>query len=95
NSSEPKDIEYRVEETIKKYTENVELNQGDLDDLYRDRTQVERTIGACKTSGLEKTKARTKLHAKTQVYLSLCLRVLVAFTNSKKGGNPGKTKLEV
>ncbi|RQG94745.1 IS5/IS1182 family transposase, partial [Natrarchaeobius oligotrophus] len=32
-------------------------------------------------------------HARVEVYLGLCLRVIVAITNYEQGENPGRTKL--
>ncbi|MFB6284273.1 MAG: transposase [Halobacteria archaeon] len=93
NTSDPLKIDYRVEERVQKTADNVTLKPRDLDKFSQDRSQVERTIGACKPCGMAETQVRTRRNAETQVFLSLCLRVLIAITNKKHGENPGKTKL--
>ncbi len=43
NTDDPKDIEYRVENLIEKYSEDVQLKQSTLEETYNRRTGVERT----------------------------------------------------
>ncbi|MFB6283576.1 MAG: transposase [Halobacteria archaeon] len=93
NTTDPLKIDYRVEERVQKITDCVRLDPDDLEVFSQDRSQVEQTIGACKCCGMAETQVRTRRNAETQVFLSLCLRVLIAITNKKHGKNPGKTKL--
>lgn len=38
-------------------------------------------------------RARSRVHARTEVFLALCLRLVVAITNYERGNNPGCEKL--
>jgi hypothetical protein len=91
NATDPLDIEYRVEDRIGNYSEDVDLKQSTLDKTYNRRTQVERTNDAVKDCGLGTLRARGRVHARAQVFLSLCLRLVVAITNYERGDNPGST----
>ena len=91
NTDNPLDIEYRVEDRIEKHSNDVQLNQSVLDETYNRRTQVERTNDAVKGCGLGTLRARGRVHARAQVYLALCLRLVVATTNYERGDNPGST----
>ncbi len=93
NTTDPLDIEYRVEDRISEFTEDVTLKRSILDEAYKLRTQVERTFGACLDCGLGTLRARGRVHARVQAYIGLCLRVIVAITNYERGENPGRTKL--
>jgi len=95
NTSEPFDIEYRVENRISQFTEDVTLKRSILAETYERRTQVERTFGACSDCDLGMLRARGRVHARVQAYLRLCLRVIVAITNYEQGENPGRTKFVV
>jgi len=95
NTDDPPDIEYRVEDKIDDHSEDVQLKQSVLDETYNRRTQVERTNDACKDCGLGHVCARGRVHARTQVYLSLCLRLVIALTNYERGDNPGREKIRV
>jgi hypothetical protein len=89
NTDDPLDIEYRVEDRIKKHSENVQLKQSTLDETYNRRTQIERTNDAVKNCGLGHVRARGRVHARVQVFLALCLRLVVTITNYERGDNPG------
>jgi hypothetical protein len=91
NTDDQKDIEYRVEDRIKQHSEDVQLKQSTLDETYNRRTGVERTNESVKDCGLGRTHARGRVHARAQVFLSLCLRLVVAITNYERGDNPGST----
>jgi len=91
NTDDPKDIEYRVEDRIEEHGDDVQLNQSVLDETYNRRSQVERTNDAVKDCGLGHTHARGRVHARAQVYLALCLRLVVVITNYERGDNPGST----
>jgi hypothetical protein len=93
NTDDPLDIEYRVEDRIKYHSEDVHLKQSVLDETYNRRTQVERTNDAVKDCGLGTVRARGRVHARTQVFLALCLRLTVAITNDERGDKPGRMKL--
>jgi hypothetical protein len=93
NTDDPKDIEYRVEARINQHSEDVQLKQSVLDKQYNHRTGVERTNDATKDCGLGHVRARGRVHARTEVFLALCLRVVVAITNYERGDDPGREKL--
>ena len=94
NTDDPLDIEYRVEDRINEHAEKISLKQSVLAETYKDRTQVERTNDACKDCGLGHVYARGRVHARTQIFVALCLRVIVAITNYERGHNPGRMKLK-
>ncbi|SEL76041.1 transposase [Haloferax larsenii] len=94
NTDDPLDIEYRVEDRIEKHSEDVQLKQSVLDETYNRRTQVERTNDAVKDCGLGHVRARGRVHARAQVFLALCLRVVVVLTNYERGDNPGRELLK-
>ena len=89
------DIEYRVEDRIKKHSEDVQLKQSTLDETYNRRTGVERTNESVKDCGPGPTHARGRVHARAQVFLALCLRLVDAITNYERGDNPGSTIITV
>ncbi|SDN46240.1 transposase, partial [Haloarchaeobius iranensis] len=95
NTDDPKDIEYRVEDRIEQHSEDVQLKQSTLDETYNRRTGVERTNESVKDCGLGRTHARGRVHARAQVFLALCLRLVVAITNYERGDNPGSTIITV
>jgi hypothetical protein len=95
NTDDPLDIEYRVEDRINEYSDDVQLKQSILEETYDQRSQAERTIGACTDCGLGPLRARGRVHARTQCYLALCLRLVVAITNEERGDNPGSTVITV
>jgi len=91
NTDDPKDIEYRVEARIDEHSEDVQLKQSTLDETYNRRSGVERTNDAVKDCGLGHVRARGRVHARAQVFLALCLRLVIAITNDERGDNPGST----
>ncbi len=95
NTDDPKNIKYRVENRIKKHSEDVHLKQSTLDETYNRRTGVERTNQAVKDCGLRRLQARDRVHARAQVYLALCLRLVVAITNYERGDTPGSTLIRL
>jgi len=54
-------------------------------------TRQQRTNESVKDCGLGRTHARGRVHARVQVFLALCLRLVVAITNYERGDNPGST----
>jgi hypothetical protein len=60
-----------------------------LDETYTNRTGVERTNDAVKDCGLGHVCARDRVHTRTEVFLALYLRLVVAITNYERGNNPG------
>jgi hypothetical protein len=95
NTDDPKDIGYRIEDRIEEHGEDVQLKQSVLDKTYDRRTGVERTNDACKDCGLGRGRARGRVHARTQVFLALCLRLVVAITNYERGDHPSREKLKL
>ena len=95
NADDPKDIEHRVEDRIEGHSDDVQLKQSTLDETYNRRTGVERTNESVKDCGLGRAFARGRVHARAQVFLSLCLRLIVAITNYERGDNPGSTIITV
>jgi hypothetical protein len=95
NTDDPKDIEYRIEERIETHSEDVQPKQSTLDETYNRRTGVERTNESVKDCGLGRAFARGRVHARAQVFLALCLRLVVAITNYERGDNPGSTIITV
>ncbi|ELY67381.1 transposase [Natronococcus jeotgali] len=95
NTAKPKDIEYRVEDRIEQHSEDVQLKQSTLDKTYNRRTGVERTNESVKECGLGRMHARGRVHARAQVFLALCLRLVIAITNYERGDNPGSTIITV
>jgi hypothetical protein len=95
NTDDPLDIEYRVEDRIEEHSEDVQLKQSILDETYNHRTGVERTNDAVKDCGLGHVRARGRVHARTEVFLALCLRLVVAITNFDRGDDPGREKLKL
>ena len=73
NTDAPLDLEYRVEDRIEEYSDDVQLKQSILEETYDWRSQAERTIGACTDCGLGTLGARGRVHTRTQCYLALCL----------------------
>ena len=95
NTDYPLDIEYRVEDHIDRYCEDVQLKQFILDETYTRRTQVERTNNAVKNYGLGHVRVRGRVHAQVQVYIAFCLRLVVAIINDERRDNPGQEILRV
>jgi hypothetical protein len=93
NTDDPLDIEYRVEDRIENHSEDVQLNRSILDETYNRRTQIERTNDAVKNCGLGPVRARSRVHARSQVFLALCLRVVIGITDDERGDNPGREML--
>jgi hypothetical protein len=95
NTDDSLDIKYRIEDQIEEHTDDIHLERSVLEDSYDRRTQVERTIGACKDCGLETPRVRGRVRVKTHVFLALCLRLVIAIANYERDANPGKTSVEV
>ncbi|AUX09842.1 transposase [Halalkaliarchaeum desulfuricum] len=95
NTDDPYDIEYRVEQRIKKHSDTVGVWSKQLEETYEQRSQVERTIGACKDCGLGTPSVRGRVRVESHVFLALCLRLATAIANYERDANPGKTSVEV
>ena len=95
NTDDPKAIEYRVEDRIEGHSADVQLKQSTLDETYNRRSGVKRTNEAVKDCGLGTLHARGRVRARAQVFLGLCLRLVVAITNYERGDNPGSTVITV
>ena len=79
----------RVEDRIEEHSEDVRLKQSILDETYNNRAGVERTNDAVKDCGLGHVRARGRVHARTEVFVALCLRLVVAINNYERGTDPG------
>jgi hypothetical protein len=95
NTDDPYDIAGRVEDHIEELSEDVQLKQPILDETYNRPTQVERTIEAVKDCALWMLRARGRVHAGSQVFVALCLRLVIAITNYERGDNSGTTIMTV
>jgi hypothetical protein len=73
----------------------VQLKQSILDETYNNRTGVEQTTDAVKDCGLGHVRARGCVHARTEVFLALCLRLVVTITNFERGDDFGREKLKL
>jgi len=93
NIANPLDIEYRVEDRIEEDSEDVQLKQSLLEETYNHRTGIERTNDAVKDCGPGHARARGRIHARREVYIALCLRLVVAITNYERGNDLGCEKL--
>jgi hypothetical protein len=93
NTDDPLDIEYRVEDRVTEHFDDIGVSQTQLNETYTDRSQVENTINVCKDGGLGRVPARDRSMAKAHVFLSLCLRLVVAITNYEQGGDPSSPNL--
>ena len=91
NTDGPKDTAYSVEDRIEEHSEDVQLKQFIIDETYNpDRS---RTNDAVKDCGLGHVRARGRVHVRTEVFVALCLRLVVAVTNFERGIDPGSEKL--
>jgi hypothetical protein len=93
NADGSKNIEYRVEDRIEEHSEDVRLKQSILDETYNRRTGAQRTNDAVKDCGLGHVRGRGCVHARPEVFLALCLQIVVAITNYDRGNEPGYEKL--
>ena len=93
NTDDPLDIEYRTENRMTEHSEDVQLKQSLLNETYNNRTGVERINDAVKDCGLGHVRARGHVHARTEVFVALCLRLVAAITNYERGNGPGREKL--
>jgi hypothetical protein len=87
NTNDPLDIDYRVEERIKEYSDTVRLWQKQLEETYSFRSQVETAIGVCKHLGLGPAGSRGRVRVKAHVFLALCLCLVVALANHHRGND--------
>ena len=93
DTDDPKDIEYRAEDHIEEHREDAQLKQSILDETYDHRTGVERINDEIKDCGFGHTCVQDCVHAQTEVFLALCLRLVIAITNFERGNDPGYEKL--
>jgi hypothetical protein len=89
NTYGPFDIEYRIEDRTTEHSEETLLKQLTSDETYNCRSQVERTNEVCKDCCFR------ALCARAQVFLALCLRLVVAITNHERGDDSGSTVITV
>lgn len=93
NTSDPLPIKYRVEAYLRDEYECLRPSQSWLDEIYRLRSRIENTINVCKQYGLGTLRVRGCERARTHVYLTLCVRLLVALANADRKSDPAKTFL--
>jgi len=91
----PCQLFYDTLDRIEKHSKDVQLKQSTLDEAYNRRSGVERTNESVKGCDLGYTHARGCVHAQAQVFLALCLRLVVAITNYEQEDNPGSTVITV
>ena len=87
NTNNPLDIDYRVEDQIKEYSDTVRLWQKQLEKTYAERSRVETAIGVCKDLGLGTPQVRGRVRVKSHVFIALCLRLAVALANHHRGND--------
>jgi RNA polymerase-binding transcription factor DksA len=70
NADDPYDIDHRTEQRIKEHSETVRVRSKQLKETYEQRSQVERTIGACKDCSLETPSVRDRVRVKYLTFFS-------------------------
>ena len=85
NTDNLEDVEYTLEDRIEQHNEDVRSKQSALDETYNRRTEIERTNGAVNDCGLGRPFARDRAHARTHVFLALCIRLVVAINTYERG----------
>jgi len=70
-----------VNSYVWEHGEDVQLKQSILDETYDRRTGVKRTNDTCKDCGLGHVRARGRVHAQAEMFVALCLRIVIAITN--------------
>jgi len=78
----PEKIEDRFEDRIEEHSEDVQLKNPS----WTRRTTAGQALSDQRCS-------RIRVHARTEVFLALCLRLIVAITNYERGNEPGCEKL--
>lgn len=94
NMADPLAVKYRVETYLRDDYECLQPSRSWLDEIYRLRSRIENTINVCKQYGLGTLRVRGRARARTHVYLTLCVRLLVALANADRKSDPAKTFLE-
>jgi len=85
------DLEYVIDDVFDRLVKRAAA-RGLLDSTYSiNSTHVEaiQYNDAVKDCGLGHVRARGRVHARTEVFLALCLRLVVAITNYERGNEPG------
>ncbi len=94
NTDDALDIEYRVEDRPNEHAEDISLKQSILAEMYDHWTQVDTDKRSVQGFRPRHVRARGRVHARTQVFVAVCLRVIVAITNYERGHNLGRTNLK-
>ncbi len=63
------------------------LWQKQLEETYSYRSQVETAIDVCKNLGFGTSRVRGRVRTKSHVFLTLCLRLVVALANHHRGND--------
>lgn len=71
------------------------MKQSTLGETHNRRNGVERANESADGCSLGRTHARGRVQARAQVFLALCLRLVVAITNYERRDNPGSTVVTV
>jgi len=95
SSDDPRDIEYRAEDSIEEHSEDIQLKQSISDETYNHRTGVERTNDAVKDCDFGHHPRPRLFHARTAAFPTPCPRPVVPITNFERGDDPGREKLKV
>ena len=94
NTADPLPITYRVVAIFRDRYECLRPSQSWLDQIYSLRSRIENTINVCKQYGLGTPRVRGREQVRAHVYLALCIRLLIAFANADRNGNPAKTFID-
>jgi len=70
---------------------DVQLKQSTLDETYNRRVESNEPTTPSRTAASGTSAPEARVHARAQVFLALCLRLVVAITNDERGDNPGST----
>jgi hypothetical protein len=82
-----------VEDRIEEHSEDAQLKQYIFDETYNNWTGVERTNDAIENCDLGHVCAQGCVPARAEVFVALCLRLIVAITNHERGEGLGFEKL--
>lgn len=70
NADDPYDIEYRIDQRITEHSDTVRLWPKEFKETYKKRSQVVRTICACKDCGLKPPGVRGHVRVKAHILLT-------------------------
>lgn len=85
-------MEYKIEERMTERSNDDELKQPTVDETDIRRIGVDRTTDGLNPGTLCDS---GPIHPRTQVFVALCLRLVVALTNDEHGDNTGSAEITV